>query len=1319
MDASTSTWNTKNTNKLRILLLKHGKDWPLLQKKFPDQRSSSVTQKAIGLIRSEKLILPSVKADDVSELSDAAEETKENADYFDDNDTDDDDASVASKSTVAPPLAPSAMRYFPLPLGEFAQFSHAIIQTEGQRFHKGVISKVGDKSMTVRLVAGGEEVLKLSSDNVFVVSNYFFENHIDGSVLYPRPGTICKINGKSLEIGDVYPDKITFAPKVGKVGISYPDNDLNIIFTQNQKPADRPLNKLLGVRELFPDGSKKKASVFSVRILFSGISFDLGQYEDKVTAAEVYDCASKFLLGEDAELNFPSEVKTAADLNLDLMGIIADTKSALQLTGSKLAAVLEPDFRNLKELVMEEQGVKGKAPDSPAWTFQTEVQELSKSSGKRRRKNVQVFSPTFLCDRRMNEIREAENSQVDHIKKMQLALLDPNDDEQYMAVEKKTPSKGKKLVFREETPSPQESHSPQESDYEEELTEREQREEKKQSVSERRKGKTAIKLEWFMDVQIGTEVEANWEKTGNWYAGKIASIDWDSEVISVAYDDGDFEQDIDRTRVRVLVEKDVYKAYLQKRTDIKKMRTKERKKAEKERTKAKRAREKADRDAGKVILIKPRPSKEKKEPTKKQIEIQGRRSEELLLQAEAAGFTIDREHTMTQRQLDAIKEKLMKHQKDQKERHQREKERKARKKLKKTLQTRDDFPDFEQQKENDDVQEMAELASFTTTTTSTTTATTLRDSNLDIQWPRRGAFVRVKYEKWYFGRVREIQKEVGRIVIEFDHGEVYAEEYPGAPEEDLVIISYTEYKRNRDKNLRINAQIRMLNESNGVLWGREGLKARNRIKQLLNREKNTLESDSSDDEPLRQASMGATDDSRPTSSLGANLLMMTANKVAEEEATEFKGVFKKGLSYIAKISYGSKTFNIGLFPNKQAAALAHDDVYFDMYGSAGCNESFPEEVLGSNISPVKAMSEKSKSELVEESGLIGVTRLANDDWRAAFAARSIATCDEDVIELGTYENKEDALRAYDQMCLGLRGQFAICNEMEMNANVQNMIVEDRSEAEGIAALRELAPSSEGTNSWGQKRRKSSVDMESDKFVSIVVDGEEDKGDKDDDGEVISSKDDENYISTGVFKSASGLWCARIIQDNQLYDLGSFETPQEASSSYENARTFFAKGKGADVSKKKIDMNTKAIHLSPSTMSPSFISSPPGAVGMNPAGNFMSNAMNTSNTMNTNNMGGSPGISRELELTKALAEKDEQIEKMQMGMGMGMGMGMPQGQQMMAPEQQQHQQQQMMQSMQNMMLQMQQHQQQTAYFQMLQQHQSMNGNSDKGADSPAK
>jgi hypothetical protein len=1082
-------------------------------------------------------------------------------------------------------------------------------------------------------------VLKRSSGKIFVASKYFYENHIDGSVLYPRPGTTCKINGKPKEVLNVYHNKITF--KDEKVGINYPDSDLGVTFNQNQKPADRPLNKLIGIRELL-GGSKTKVPIFSARILFSGISFDLGQYEDKVTAAEVYDVAAKFLMGEDAELNFPSKVKTAADLNLDLIRIIADTKSALGLTGPQFAAVLEGDFRDLREQVMQEQGVKVKAPDSPAWKFQTEMEELTKSSGKRARKSVQVFSPTFMNDKQMNELREAEGSQIAHVKKLQLGLLDPNEDTKFLDPRKaESPNKGKKLVFREESPSPDTSVEEEEGN---------SSPDKKQSVSERRQGKSAIKLEWFMDVKIGTEVEANWENTGSWYSGKIASIDWDSEVISVAYDDGDFEEDIDRTRVRVLVESDVYNDYLQKRRDIRKMRTQERKKVERERKKAEKERQKALNVGSKSKM-----PKSKKELTQKQIEKERRRAEEMLLQAEAAGITVNRDAPMTQRQLDSIKQRLLKHQKDEKERWAAIVRAEKKKPQKQKSKTREDFPDFEGEQEKLEA-----------------TGSVFRNDKGHVQWPRRGAFVRVKYEKWYFGRVREIQKSVGRIVIEFDHGEVYAEEYPGTPEEDLVIISYTEYKKNRDKNLRINAQIRMLNESNGVLWGREGLKARNRIKQLLSREKNTLDSDSSDDDTRRQGLMGASRAAAgamtSTSSQGANLLMMTANDIADEEPTKFKGVHKKGLSYIAKISYGSKTFNIGLFPTAEMAALAHDDVYFDMYGSEGCNQSFSEEVLISAVSPAKAMSEKSKGELAEERGLIGVTRLQNNDWRAAFAARSIASCDEDVIELGTYDTKEEAQRAYDQMCLGLRGQFAICNDMEMNMNIKNMIVEDRSEAEGVGTLGELGPVSEALHessveAWGQKRRTSSIDMETDKVVNMVVDIEEDMEDEDDEEEVISSKEGENYISTGVFKNPSGLWCARIIQDNQLYDLGSFETPQEASSSYENAKTFFARGRGAKASKKKIDRNTKAIHLSPTAISmssPSIVSSSPALTGLG-TGNSTSNYISLTNQ------------NREEEVKKDLAEKDEQMRKMQMGMGMGMGAGMGigigSGQHTMAPEQQ--------------------------------------------------
>ena len=72
-------------------------------------------------------------------------------------------------------------------------------------------------------------------------------------------------------------------------------------------------------------------------------------------------------------------------------------------------------------------------------------------------------------------------------------------------------------------------------------------------------------------------------------------------------------------------------------------------------------------------------------------------------------------------------------------------------------------------------------------------------------WPSYGDYVKVFYAEgsggeWYYGRVCDLKREAGIVVVQYDNGEVYEEDFPGENVDDFKIISYQEYKKHNSKS---------------------------------------------------------------------------------------------------------------------------------------------------------------------------------------------------------------------------------------------------------------------------------------------------------------------------------------------------------------------------------------------------------------------------------------------------------------------------------------------------------------------------------------
>ena len=68
-----------------------------------------------------------------------------------------------------------------------------------------------------------------------------------------------------------------------------------------------------------------------------------------------------------------------------------------------------------------------------------------------------------------------------------------------------------------------------------------------------------------------------------------------------------------------------------------------------------------------------------------------------------------------------------------------------------------------------------------------------------IDWPFIGDYVKVMYEKWFYGKVAGIVKEKKLLIVRYDNGEVYEEDFPGDNPDDLVVVTYNEYRKQREK----------------------------------------------------------------------------------------------------------------------------------------------------------------------------------------------------------------------------------------------------------------------------------------------------------------------------------------------------------------------------------------------------------------------------------------------------------------------------------------------------------------------------------------
>ena len=65
-----------------------------------------------------------------------------------------------------------------------------------------------------------------------------------------------------------------------------------------------------------------------------------------------------------------------------------------------------------------------------------------------------------------------------------------------------------------------------------------------------------------------------------------------------------------------------------------------------------------------------------------------------------------------------------------------------------------------------------------------------------VEWPRTGDYVKVKYNKWFYGKVEEVRKTWlgGSLVIDYGNGELYKEVFPGSTPDDIIVVTAKEYK---------------------------------------------------------------------------------------------------------------------------------------------------------------------------------------------------------------------------------------------------------------------------------------------------------------------------------------------------------------------------------------------------------------------------------------------------------------------------------------------------------------------------------------------
>ncbi|GMI16977.1 hypothetical protein TrLO_g4951 [Triparma laevis f. longispina] len=1261
-------WSEKEDVKLSKMLEKYGKDYERIGRKFPDRSSSALRHrgdKMLGRMEAE-----SKRRRKDSDDDEDVEEEKEEAEYYQLDADDGDDSSLGSISALADrqerdsQKKSDAMRkkktkkalkrtrhegkpgtkYLPeildvrgkeLPMG-----TYVLTKFEGQQFFKGMVNQVEPGRVHVNYTDGDTEWIKTQTGlkgSVFPISRQVFSDHVDGSVLWPKVGWNVEVmwgvgtNRRKI----FFPAKVlSIVPEEGKClvryedeseythdyGVDYPETNIQFPEVEYEAAVDRPDSELLGIRRVYTEEGTATTKYMS-RLMYNGIAYVLGEFESKEDAALAHDAAQRELHGKSAIVNYVTKVKSCEEMKVKLKEIIKDTNEEIgfmdqeeeeKREGMEVVKKEKEQPEKDKEQPEEDKGKKRKLSvsvdktvkveggestttlktpkssntsanksgdadeDGTEWRYKKEIENLSGT--KRQRKQVATFQPSFLNDRRLLE-EQAKTSP---------------------GLKKSDSQDSNNSNFR--------------------------RQNKRKA---RLNGRTTMKLEWWMsEVKEGTQVEANWQGLGGFYPGTIYSLNDKKKIVTIHYDDGDVEGEVEAYNVRILTTHDEKKKLLkQKQTLIKEENATEREKKKEETEAQKREQEKKEVETAK---------KAKRDAIRKQ-KLQEAKREAARKKAKANADQNARRKAARE----AAKAKALLEGGDGEVGGKKKRRRGSDDEEEGNLDFDDEFgivagtfgpkekkshkrssnrPERQTKKKIGTWQELDEEAYFDAIESGNDLA------SIPI-WPSYGDYVKVFYAEgsggeWYFGRVCDMKKDAGIVVVQYDNGEVYEEDFPGENVDDFVIISYKEYKKHNgggkkgrgastyDRESNHNAYKKARASVQGIAWGKEPTaEEKRRVDAMYARYGMGVQMP----HPPAPGMYGL--GQNPNQSMPMQMQMPPQQQQQQpmsyrQEKTEFKGVWKKGPSFIVKVMYKGDKYLIGEYQSAQEACYAYDDVVFDMYGDSACNYSFGDEV-----------GEAGSKGKGGNAGLIGVVELEEDEWQARIANRSLPG--EKIIDLGTFDTKEEAVRAYDQMCLGLRGEHAICNDMEMNMFISNMkISEEEEKAEEEEALKQVstpAPlpgsgillnrldSLASNASGGRGGPRNDIDLESpipsklrklqaelsvdqgggDKVVNKTVGGDVGGGG----GQLqvgvggvpmmppmlqaaaVSRVDvtpagsgeqralggvggERPVIDTGVYVNTAGIWKARLIYMNQLFDLGSFVGPREASLAYENARAYF-------------------------------------------------------------------------------------------------------------------------------------------------------------------